>query len=78
MSRTAFFLVFIALILGIIYVMQSSDNPPQTSINQLPKEYIELIEQKKAARIATEKALKAGKQRTDDAVQKSTEEKAQR
>ena len=73
MSRTAFFVVFIALILGITYVMQSSDNPPQTSINQSPKEYIELVEQKKAARIATEKALKAGKQRTDDALRASTE-----
>ncbi|MBV2092318.1 MAG: aldehyde dehydrogenase [Candidatus Thiodiazotropha sp. (ex Ctena orbiculata)] len=77
MSRTAFFLVFIALILGITYVMQSSDNPPQTSINQTPKEYIELVEQRKAARIATEKALKAGKQRTDEALEASTE-KSQR
>ncbi|MCG7873377.1 MAG: aldehyde dehydrogenase [Candidatus Thiodiazotropha lotti] len=73
MSRTAFFVVFIALVLGIIYVMQSSENPPQTSINQSPKEYIELVEQKKAARLATEKALKAGKQRTDDALKASTE-----
>ncbi|MBW9262802.1 MAG: aldehyde dehydrogenase [Candidatus Thiodiazotropha sp. (ex. Lucinisca nassula)] len=77
MSRTAFFVVFIALILGITYVMQSSDNPPQTSINQTPKEYIELVEQRKAARIATEKALKAGKQRTDEALEASTE-KSQR
>ncbi|MCG7909110.1 MAG: aldehyde dehydrogenase, partial [Candidatus Thiodiazotropha taylori] len=64
MSSRAFFAVFIVLVLGIIYVMKSSDNPPQTSINQTPKEYIELVEQRKAARIATEKALKAGKQRT--------------
>ncbi|MBW9257707.1 MAG: aldehyde dehydrogenase [Candidatus Thiodiazotropha sp. (ex. Lucinisca nassula)] len=77
MSRTAFFVVFIALILVITYVMQSSDNPPQTSINQTPKEYIELVEQRKAARIATEKALKAGKQRTDEALEASTE-KSQR
>ncbi|MEW8628307.1 MAG: aldehyde dehydrogenase [Candidatus Thiodiazotropha sp.] len=77
MSRTAFFVVFIALILGVTYVMQSSDNPPQTSINQSPKEYIELVEQKKAARIANEKARKADEQRTDDAVKESTE-KAQR
>ncbi|MCG8487861.1 MAG: hypothetical protein MI756_10380 [Chromatiales bacterium] len=77
MSRTAFFVVFIALILGITYVMQRSDNPPQTSINQSPKEYIELVEQKKAARIANEKARKADEQRTDDAGKESTE-KAQR
>jgi hypothetical protein len=75
MSRTAFFAVFIALILGITYVMLSSDNPPQTSINQSPKEYIELVEQKKAARIATEKALKEAKQRTDSALERSSEER---
>ncbi|MCG8029536.1 MAG: aldehyde dehydrogenase [Candidatus Thiodiazotropha taylori] len=77
MSSRAFFAVFIVLVLGIIYVMKSSDSPPQTSINQTPKEYIELVEQRKAARIATEKALKAGKQRTDEALEASTE-KSQR
>jgi hypothetical protein len=71
MSRSAFFVVLIALVLGVIYVMQSSDNPPQTSISHSPKEYIQLVEQKKAARIAAEKALKAGKARTDDAIEKS-------
>ena len=48
MSRRAFFAVLIALIVGVTYVMQRSDNPPQTSINQSPKEYIELVEKKKA------------------------------
>jgi uncharacterized membrane protein len=73
MSRTAFFVVFITLILGVSYVMLTSDNPPQTSINQSPKEYIELVEQKKAARIAIEKALKEAKQKTDDAIERSSE-----
>ena len=71
MSRPAFFAVLIALILGIIYVMQSSDNPPQTSINQTPKEYIELVEQKKAARLAAEKALRQAEERNRQALQDS-------
>ncbi|MEJ2620864.1 MAG: aldehyde dehydrogenase [Candidatus Thiodiazotropha sp.] len=77
MSRTAFFVVFIALIIGITYVMLGSDNPPQTSINQTPKQYIELVEQKKAARIAVEKALNESKRRTDQALDRSSE-KSQR
>ncbi|MES9852403.1 MAG: aldehyde dehydrogenase [Candidatus Thiodiazotropha sp. L084R] len=71
MPRTAFFAVFIAVIIAVIYVMQVSENPPQTSINQSPKEYIELVEKKKAARIAVEKALKEGKERTDKALEES-------
>ena len=71
MSRSAFFIVLIALIIGVIYVMQVSENPPQTDISQTPKEYIELVEKKKAARIAVEKALKEGKERTDKALQEA-------
>ncbi|MET0009107.1 MAG: aldehyde dehydrogenase [Candidatus Thiodiazotropha sp. 6PLUC9] len=71
MSRPAFFAVLIAVIIGVIYVMQVSENPPQTSMNQSPKEYIELVEKKKAARIAVEKALKEGKERTDKALQEN-------
>jgi hypothetical protein len=71
MSRPAFFAVLFVLILGIIYVMYGSDNPPETSINQTPKEYIELVEQKKAARMAVEKALKQGEERTRQALQEA-------
>ena len=71
MSRQAFFAVLIALILGIIYVMQGSDNPPETSINQTPKEYIELVERKKAARQAVEKAFKQAEERKRQALQDS-------
>lgn len=78
MSSRAFFVVLIALILGVIYVMQSSDSPPQTSFNQSPKEYIQLVEKKKAARIAVEKALKEGKQRTDKALQELEQGESQR
>ncbi|MEW8506116.1 MAG: hypothetical protein AB2598_05390 [Candidatus Thiodiazotropha sp.] len=56
MGNTAFFAVLIVLILGILYVMKSSDNPPETNINQSPKEYIEMVERRKAKRILEEKA----------------------
>ncbi|MBT3045333.1 MAG: hypothetical protein AB2728_13745 [Candidatus Thiodiazotropha sp.] len=56
MKNTAFFAVLIVLIMGILYVMKSSDNPPETNINQTPKEYIEMVEKRKAERISAEKA----------------------
>ncbi|MES9991231.1 MAG: aldehyde dehydrogenase [Candidatus Thiodiazotropha sp.] len=56
MRNTAFFAVLIVLILGIVYVMKSSDNPPETNISQTPKEYIEMVEKRKAERISKEKA----------------------
>ncbi|MBT2970395.1 MAG: hypothetical protein B6D72_01545 [gamma proteobacterium symbiont of Ctena orbiculata] len=56
MGNTAFFAVLIVLIIGILYVMKSSDNPPETNINQTPKEYIEMVEKRKAERISEEKA----------------------
>jgi predicted nucleotide-binding protein (sugar kinase/HSP70/actin superfamily) len=71
MSRPAFFSVLIALILGIIYIMYGSDNPPETSMNQTPKEYIELVEQKKAARMAVEKALKQGEEHRRQVLQEA-------
>ncbi|MEJ2612907.1 MAG: aldehyde dehydrogenase [Candidatus Thiodiazotropha sp.] len=71
MSRPAFFIVLIALIIGIFYVMYGSDNPPETSFNQTPKEYIQQIEQKKAVRMAVEKALKQSEERTRQALGES-------
>ena len=50
MNNTAFYAILIVLILGIIYVFKTSDNPPETSMTQTPKESIEYVEQKKAAR----------------------------
>lgn len=55
MANTLFFTVLIVLILGVLYVMNGSDNPPETSYTQTPKQYIEMVEQKKAARQAAEK-----------------------
>jgi sugar phosphate permease len=50
MNNTAFFAILIVLILGIIYVLTISDRPPETGMTQTPKEYIEYVEQQKAAR----------------------------
>jgi hypothetical protein len=33
--------------------MKSSDNPPETNIHQTPKEYIEMVEKRKAERLST-------------------------
>ncbi|MCU7918947.1 MAG: aldehyde dehydrogenase [Candidatus Thiodiazotropha sp. (ex Dulcina madagascariensis)] len=71
MSNTAFFAVLIVLILGILYVMKGSDNPPQTSINQTPKEYIELVERKKAARRAVEQSLREAEEKTRKALEEA-------
>ncbi len=54
MANSSFFIILIVLILGVLYIMKGSDNPPETSYNQTPKEYIELVEQKKAARQAAD------------------------
>ncbi|MET0067710.1 MAG: aldehyde dehydrogenase [Candidatus Thiodiazotropha sp.] len=69
MSRQAFFLVLVAIVAGVIYVMRGSDNPPETHYNQTPNEYIELVEKKKAARMAVEKALQAGEARNREALE---------
>jgi sugar phosphate permease len=66
MANTLFFTVLIVLILGVLYVMKGSDNPPETGYTQTPKQYIELIEKKKAARQAVEQM--------EQTLQKSTEQ----
>ena len=66
MANSAFFAVLIVLILGVVYVMKWSDNPPETSFNQTPKEYIELVEQKKAAREAAEAMNRSIQQQTEE------------
>jgi hypothetical protein len=66
MFNSVFFVVLIVLILGVLYVMKGSDTPPETYFNQTPKEYIELVEQKKAARQAA------------DAIQQSLQQNAEK
>lgn len=71
MANSAFFAVLIVLILAVIYVMKGSDNPPETSFNQTPKQYIELVEKKKAARQTAEQleqSLQESSQRADEAL----------
>ena len=72
MANSAFFAVLIVLILAVLYVMKGSDNPPETRYNQTPKEYIELVEQKKAARQAAEaveQSLQEGTEQADKALE---------
>lgn len=75
MANSAFFAVLIVLILGVVYVMKWSDNPPETSFNQTPKEYIELVEQKKAAREAAEAMNRSMQQQAEqsDKLQQALE-----
>jgi hypothetical protein len=71
MGNSAFFAVLIVLILAVFYVMKGSDNPPETSFNQTPKQYIELVEQKKAARQTAElleQSLQESSERADEAL----------
>ncbi len=71
MANSAFFAVLLVLILGVLYVMKGSDNPPETSYNQTPKQYIELVEQKKAARQAAEamqQSLQQSSEKSDAAL----------
>ena len=56
MNKTAFYAILIVLILGIVYVLKTSDNPPETGITQTPKQYIERLEQNKAAKRAAERS----------------------
>jgi len=71
MANSAFFVILIVLILGVLYIMKGSDNPPETRYNQTPKEYIELVEQKKAARQAAEamqQSLNQSAEKSDEAL----------
>jgi uncharacterized membrane protein len=65
MKNTAFFAVLIVLILGIVYVMKSSDNPPETNIHQTPKEYIEMVEKRKAERLSKQKQQQQGQETSE-------------
>lgn len=59
MNKTAFYAILIVLILGIVYVLKTSDKPPATGMTQTPKQYIEQLEQNKAAKRALEQADKS-------------------
>ena len=72
MANTLFFAVLIVLILGVLYIMKGTDNPPETSYTQTPKQYIELVEQKKAARQAADelqRSLQESAEKADQALE---------
>jgi hypothetical protein len=72
MANSAFFVILIVLILGVLYVMKGSDHPPETSFTQTPKQYIEMVEQKKAARQAAEameRSLKQSEERSNQVLE---------
>jgi|GEM_PF-4946411 len=76
MNRTAFFAILIVLILGIVYVMKHSDEPPQTSMTQTPKEYIQYVERLKAAKQSAqqvEQTLQQSRERTDAAIDRASQ-----
>jgi hypothetical protein len=78
MANSLFFVVLIALILGVLYIMKGSDNPPETSYNQTPKQYIELVEQKKAARRAADELERSLQESADKANQALESARTQR
>ncbi len=72
MANSLFFVVLIVLILGVLYIMKGTDNPPETSYTQTPKQYIELVEQKKAARQAADelqRSLQESAEKADQALE---------
>ena len=78
MVNSLFFTVLIVLILTVLYVMKGSDNPPETRYNQTPKQYIELVERKKAAQRAAEAMEKSLRESNDKTNQVLESIKAQR
>lgn len=64
MVNSLFFAVLIVLILGVLYVMKGG-NAPETGYTQTPKQYIEAVEQKKAARQAAQQMQQTLQQSTD-------------
>jgi len=72
MANTLFIAVLIVLILGVLYIMKGNDNPPETGYNQTPKQYIELVEQKKGAQQAADE-LERSLQESDDKANQALE-----
>jgi len=48
MNRTAFYAFLIVLVLSIVYVFKTTENPPDTGMTQTPEQYIEQLERSKA------------------------------
>ncbi|MGD8589897.1 MAG: hypothetical protein PVG22_13810 [Chromatiales bacterium] len=54
MNRTAFYAFLIVLVLSIVYVFKTTENPPDTGMTQTPEQYIEQLERSKADKKAGE------------------------
>ena len=50
MNKTAFYAVLVVLVLGIVYVLVTTEHPPDTGMTQTPKQYIERVERARAAK----------------------------
>ncbi|EGW53035.1 hypothetical protein TevJSym_bp00030 [endosymbiont of Tevnia jerichonana (vent Tica)] len=68
-NRNVFFIVLIVLIGAVIWALQNAEQPPEKGITLTPKEYIELVERKKAARIEAQQLEQAAQERARRAEQ---------
>ncbi|MES9901212.1 MAG: aldehyde dehydrogenase [Sedimenticola sp.] len=59
MQIKPFFPVFIVLVGVVIYAYYAPKNRPERAINLTPKEYIELVQKNRAAKLAAEAKIKA-------------------
>lgn len=78
MANSVFFVVLLVLILSVLYIMKGGDNPPETSYDQTPKQYIELVEQKKAAQKAAAEFQQSLQESADKANQALEASRGQR
>ncbi len=62
MKITPFFVVFIALVGTVIYAYYAMEKKPEKAMTATPKQYIKMVEEKKAERLR--KRDKAGKEDT--------------
>jgi hypothetical protein len=72
MANSILFAAFIILILSALYIMKGGENSPETHLNQAPKVYSEVVEQKRAAQQAAEKmqqSLQQSAERSDKALE---------
>jgi uncharacterized protein YbcC (UPF0753/DUF2309 family) len=78
MNKTVLFAFLIVLVIGVIYVMKTSDKPPQSSMTQTPKEYIEAVERLKEAKRAAkqmEDSLERQQQEADQALEPASSQR---
>jgi hypothetical protein len=78
MNKTAFYAILIALVLGIVYVMQTAEHPPDTGMTQTPRQYIEQLERAKADKGSAATVDGSSETATAEAVSPQTGVEAQR